>query len=328
MLLPAQYWDPCHTEFPNVVYLDHRGLCGRTLVTMSTHKFWWSKPGVNPTNQDYVPVPNAEATYFINIANCKSHEGGGISMCGKCYYGALFRTPSTAGYYELHGDLPWSSGTPGWGHYRTLTDFMAHGDFGGKGMLWMLDALWGGTDAGTRPTKWNMAPFNGTWPSSLVVSMDQVAIDSVGLDAVTAEGEPYVNPTNPKYVAAADDYLHEAATIDSPPSGIFYDSDHSGLRRSSLGTHEHWNNNTARQYSRNLSPTGAGIELRWFDLGDPGDANRDKTVNALDLTAVINAYGESWDQPGFDPKADLNCNGRVDASDVLEVLNNFGKVYP
>ena len=29
----------------------------------------------------------------------------------------------------------------------------------------------------------------------------------------------------------------------------------------SLGTHEHWNNAAAKQYSRNLAPTGAGIEL-------------------------------------------------------------------
>jgi hypothetical protein len=59
-----------------------------------------------------------------------------------------------------------------------------------------------------------------------------------------------------------DDYLHEAALADNPPSGTFYDPNHANnvVRLASLGVHEHWNNPQARQYSRNLG-TGRGIEL-------------------------------------------------------------------
>ena len=59
-----------------------------------------------------------------------------------------------------------------------------------------------------------------------------------------------------------DDYLHEAALIDSPPSGTFYDPDHAGnvVRPASLGVHEHWNNAREKKYSRNLGRT-EGIEL-------------------------------------------------------------------
>ena len=44
-------------------------------------------------------------------------------------------------------------------------------------------------------------------------------------------------------------------------SGLFYDPNNTGTPIGSLGTHEHWNNAASMQYSRNLSPTGAGIEL-------------------------------------------------------------------
>ena len=50
----------------------------------------------------------------------------------------------------------------------------------GKGLLWMQDWMWGGVDAGTRPFRWTISPFNNDWPNSLVVSQDPVAIDSVG----------------------------------------------------------------------------------------------------------------------------------------------------
>jgi hypothetical protein len=56
------------------------------------------------------------------------------------------------------------------------------------------------------------------------------------------------------------DYLHEAAQADNPASGTFYDPGKSGTRLASLGVHEHWNNATDKQYSRNLG-TGQGIEL-------------------------------------------------------------------
>jgi hypothetical protein len=58
----------------------------------------------------------------------------------------------------------------------------------------------------------------------------------------------------------AEDYLHEAAEANNPASGTFYDPGKTGGRLASLGAHEHWNNPTSKQYSRNLG-TGLGIEL-------------------------------------------------------------------
>jgi hypothetical protein len=57
----------------------------------------------------------------------------------------------------------------------------------------------------------------------------------------------------------ADNYLHEAALADHPPSGVRYAPD--GVPLKSLGVHEHWNNEVDREYSRNLG-RDEGIELR------------------------------------------------------------------
>ena len=100
-----------------------------------------------------------------------------------------------------------------------------------------------------------MDPFNNDWPSSIFVSQDPVAIDSVGLDFMHAE---WVLRDN------ADNYLHEAALVPSPPSGTTYRPDGVALTESP-GVHEHWNNRTNKQYSRNLG-MGNGIELVKVDL--------------------------------------------------------------
>ncbi|MHC4682371.1 MAG: right-handed parallel beta-helix repeat-containing protein [Planctomycetota bacterium] len=47
---------------------------------------------------------------------------------------------------------------------------------------------------------------------------------------------------------------------DNPPSGTVYDPEGDGIRLTSLGVHEHWNNPADKKYSRNLG-TGDGIEL-------------------------------------------------------------------
>jgi hypothetical protein len=68
----------------------------------------------------------------------------------------------------------------------------------------------------------------------------------------------------------AEDYLYEAAQAGNPPSGTFYDPGKTGAHLQSLGVHEHWNNATAKQYSRNLDPVnGTGIELVQLTASKP-----------------------------------------------------------
>jgi len=147
-----------------------------------------------------------------------------------------------------------------------------------------------------------MAPFNGDWSSSLFVSQDPVAIDSAAFDFLWAEaGEPGTGWSNvARSISGGDDYLHEAAEANNPDSGTFYDPDHSGdvTRLETLGVHEHWNNDTDKQYTRNLE-TGNGIELLSLKGLIPGDFDNDDDVDINDLTIFIDAWlsqkgGGNW----------------------------------
>ena len=86
-----------------------------------------------------------------------------------------------------------------------------------------------------------------------MISQDPVAIDSVGLDLLRSE------PRAVEVRGNADNYLHEAALANKPPSGATYNPDGRG-RLESLGAHEHWNNPAEKKYSRNLGRK-QGIEL-------------------------------------------------------------------
>lgn len=277
---PSFLWNKLHPEFPDVHYFDNYGGAGRMRVQLSGVPFYWSVTNANtpgqPVVQDYVPVPFAQADYLIDFAVLKGHSVG-VTACGKNFYGALLRCPDgyfrdanganqggTLNYSSMHMSTPDPSmGVPGLGHYRGIVDLLGSPVLGDKTVLWLVDGLFGGYYWDSHPVTWNMPPFNGRWPSSLFASQDPVAIDSVCYDFLLTEWPAVVNnggaATN-ALQGGAEDYLHEAALANNPPSGTFYDPGKTGSRLSSLGVHEHWNNPTDKQYSRNLG-TGAGIEL-------------------------------------------------------------------
>lgn len=254
---PNEYYEICRREFPEAHYLDYDGGNAdhpRTPVRPSSVPFYWScRPAGN--TQDYVPDCYAEAKYFINMANLKAHTMAGVTLCAKNHFGSLMRTPVEKGYYNMHESL--TRAVQGMGHYRALVDLMGHAHTGGKSLLYLIDGLYAGVHPIEHsPKKWNSPPFNGDWTSSLFASQDPVAIDSVAFDFLYTEWSDHPR------MSGADDYLHEAALANNPPSGAFYDPDHATntARLPSLGVHEHWRNAQDRQYSRNLR-TGNGIEL-------------------------------------------------------------------
>ena len=268
---PQQWYDCLAPEFPNVHYIDHYPFEGRTQVQHSATPLYWSTPNAVGKEQDLVPVTYAEADYLINFAVLKGHAAG-ITVCSKNLYGSMIRTPdgiewgAAVDYYNLHDNLPSALGDyglPGRGFYRPQVDLMGDRDVGGKTVLYLIDGLYGGYYWSGTPYKWNMTPFDGDWPSSLFASQDPVAIDSVAYDFLNHEWPDVVSggPWGPGALeGAAQDYLHEAALANDPPSETFYDPEDDGARMESLGVHEHWNNSTDKQYSRNIG-TGAGIEL-------------------------------------------------------------------
>jgi len=257
-----EYYDMLHDEFPDVQYLDCQGGQGRVKMKPSSVPLHWS---CNPEDcqQDYVPASYANAEYIINMANLKAHPMAGVTLCAKNHFGSLLRLPPQRGYYDMHKPLTQKDT----GKYRNLVDLMGHSHIGGKTVLHMIDGLYGGIHYVERvPRKFKSAPFNDDWTSSLLVSQDPVAIDSVGVDILQAETEIQ------RYscMGGTDDYLHEAALAARPASRTFYDPDHAGntVHLASLGVHEHWNNARDRQYSRNLGKT-AGIELITIAANEP-----------------------------------------------------------
>ena len=162
---------------------------------------------------------------------------------------------------------------PGYGLYRVQVDIMGHEILGGKNLFYIMDALWGTHHELANPHKWQMAPFNNDWTSSILASFDPVAIESVGYDFVRSEftSERYPDGTegfdfyngNAVHTIQAEgvcDYLRQAADSSNWPEGIEYDPEDDGTIIGSLGVHEHWNNETDKEYSKNLG-TGDGIEL-------------------------------------------------------------------
>lgn len=247
-----EYYNMIHGVFPRVVYADYAGKFGRTKVAPSDKPLYWSSRPQGKL-QDYIPTVFADAAYIINIANLKAHTAAGVTLCAKNHMGSLIRWPVQEGYYDIH-PASFSRET---GVYRPLVDLMGHKHLGGKTVVCLIDGLYPGKHPiDSAPRRWSSAPFNGDWASSIFASQDQVAIDSVAFDFLRTEWEDY--PRRP----GVDDYLHEAALANNPPSKTFYDPNHPvpTERLPSLGVHEHWNNPAEKKYSRNLG-TGTGIEL-------------------------------------------------------------------
>ena len=209
---------------------------------------------------NYLPTCVTEAEYLINLANLKGHSYG-ITLCGKNHFGSFIngnamRPPEGA---NLHQFLTKNE----MGAYSPLTDLMANEQLGGKTVLYMLDALICATSEGASITeetaRWQQAPFDGNYTSSVFVSQDPVAIDSVGADFLI--NEPAVTEHNGvlKDNPNVENYLHEAGLVHQAPSETVYENGN-GEAVTNLGVHEHWNNSVEKKYSRNLGKE-EGIEL-------------------------------------------------------------------
>jgi len=189
------------------------------------------------------------AKYMINMALLRPHGMAGVTLTGKNHFGSVY-FPNDGGWSPrtLHNNVLRT--LPG-GSYNALVDLMGHRDLGGKTMLYMLDGLYTAEQNEGNVFKW--ASFGDHWASSLMASQDPVAIDSVGLDALSNE------PRATQVRGSADNYLIEAALANKPPSGTVYNPNQTGVL-ASLGVHERWNNGTDKKYSRNLGRK-EGIEL-------------------------------------------------------------------
>lgn len=209
---------------------------------------------------NYLPTCVTEANYLINLANLKDHSYG-ITLCAKNHFGSFIngnamRPPEGA---NLHQWLTKNE----MGIYSPLVDLMGNYQIGTKTVLYLLDALICAPSEGASITKgnstWQQAPFNGDYTSSIFLSQDPVAIDSVGADFLMNEPTVTENNSSLRGNSNVENYLHEAGMVNDAPSGnVYYNGN--GSRLLNLGVHEHWNNAQEKQYGRNLGRE-EGIEL-------------------------------------------------------------------
>lgn len=256
------------TKFPSVNYWKSK-------PTASSKKVFNYSDGSKLT--EYVPQAYVDATYMINIPVFKKHHRAGISITTKNHVGSM--SPYNQQSFEdkhWHQSLPCPDATGSavngkYGEYRCFVDYMGHKDLGNKTILYLVDGLWGSTNWGHPAIKWRMAPFNNDYPNSLFASIDPVALESVcfdflyqefdekhpteGITAMSSDYGPFAR------FAGTDDFLHQAADKANWPADVKYDPEADGTELPSLGTHEHWNNATDKQYTRNLSKDGKGIQL-------------------------------------------------------------------
>jgi len=218
----------------------------------------WSEHVSGDTN--YLPVCITEADYLINFAELKGHSYG-ITLTAKNHFGTLMnssrlRPPEAAGIHRYLTQDRMNA-------YTVLVDLMANEQLYEKTVLYLLDAIICAPSEGASISgdnaRWQQAPFHGDYTSSIFLSQDPVALDSVGADflmnelAVTSRNSALRDHPN------VENYLHEAGLIANAPSRTVYYNGN-GQRVTNLGVHEHWNNPTDKQYSRNLGKD-EGIEL-------------------------------------------------------------------
>ena len=203
-----------HKAFPKVKVVDFFGNNGRVTTT--------NVDGVFPNND----VKNSEsacfyhARYIICQPLLKGHVGGIITFGSKNFYG-------------INGILPNWQDNKKHPANSALTAYMTNANFGGKVVLWCMDAMYPSPKLDGAPYNGvSLAPFNGKQMSSFIMSLDGCAEECVSYDFWSAISGQH----------GGTDYINNAANA-------------------SGGVADHWNDSTAKQYAKNLDPSANGIEL-------------------------------------------------------------------
>jgi len=192
--------------------------------------------------------------YRVSYALLRAHTICGATLCTKNNNGTIFWPSSNYwGPRVYHNYITKTRKLP---DYNAWVDMLAHRQIGGKNFLNFLDGIYSARESESQVLRWKS--FDDHWTSSVFMSQDPIAIDSVGLDFI--RNEP--NEVGVHGNGHPDNFLHEAALVSDPPSKTKYSPHKDGapIFAKSLGVHEHWNNPTERKYSRNLGKK-EGIDL-------------------------------------------------------------------
>jgi len=290
--------DKLYAEFPGIHYLsrgdhDNRDKLQRT----NAEEIKFSDRGEVldvETDQFYDCTVNAD--YVLSLPAMKGHRGGGVTFFAKNHFGTNVQSSAA----HMHKGLHKGTNDPlreEYKMYRVFVDLMSYEHLGGKNLIYIGDFLWGTSMEHDPPVKFRSAPFNDDYTSSILVSLDPVAIASVGLDILQEEFQVLdesVYPPRYVYVRfpAVDDYLHQAASSEWWPEGVTYDPEDDGIPVGSLGVHEHWNNAVDKKYSRNLE-TGEGIEMIYQNKQHGTPSSIDESISERRAFKIYPSEGNS-----------------------------------
>ncbi|MDA3891118.1 MAG: DUF362 domain-containing protein [Salinivirgaceae bacterium] len=276
------YVDMVMSQFPDVNYVDGNGGNGVTKTVPSEDMVlkFSDKDKVSSLPQYYL-----DAAYFINIPCLKTHDVGGITLIAKNHQGSYLEDgmdPQGQSAYAMHYSLPGEN--MGTGEFRHTVDYMGHEETGGKGLIYIIDGIWGGENWEGWIKKFKSAPFSNDYPNSIFIGQDPVALESVGFDVLFEEYATDDDKQNYPiyYKEEIADMLSQCASSDYWPAGITYDPEGDGTPIGSLGVFEHWNNATDREYSRDLG-SGDGVELNYYLTN--GTSNKQVKASELNIAS-------------------------------------------
>ena len=321
-----------HGEFPDVHYLDQSiDYGGREIVIPSSSAMihysdrgkvlregtWEDAAAGDPVYRDYLYTIFEEMDYMINIPTLKAHKHAGMTAFAKNHFGSHTRESAKHLHNGLVAPEQYNPRRSGYGLYRVQVDLMGHDLLGKKNLVFLMDGLWAADYEIGEPRKFMMAPFENDWMSSIFLSQDNVAIESVGLDFLRTEFTLERGLESYPQMEGVDDYLHQAADSANWPDSIYYDPENDGSRIGSLGVHEHWNNADDKKYSRNLN-TAQGIELVYSD--NPVTDVADRTFFQAEDFMLVGNYPNP-----FNPSTTIEYQLAGNADVYLAVYNLFGQ---
>lgn len=309
---------------------DNRYLPATADTTDMKSKINWADPSVTDV---YFVKQITEADYIIDFGNMKGHTMAGVTICAKNLYGSIFIPAAVAtvsygdgfgpknmddngGLHKCATVHDFQDGNVGFfparemGTYNYLVDILGQPEIRDKTVLYIVDALY----AGKQQNQFNkFGSFNNHYTASVFMSQDPVAIESVCLDFLRSEPICSVNVWG-----NVDNYLHEAALADAPPSGVVYNPGAEENHLESLGVHEHWNNAHDRKYSRNLG-TGDGIELVSFKY--PYTADNTSVASSINNIESLKNYPNP-----FSESTTLEFTVLESSSYEIDIFNNSGQL--
>jgi len=147
---------PCRAEFPNVRFCDRDGKGDRI---------------------------KAEPALL------KGHDLAGVTFGAKNHFGSVWRERDKDSWNKgwSPGNMHATIATTGrlnlpprpMGTYNPLVELLGHKHLDGKTVLCIIESFYAADNQSGNPVRWQNQPFNNAWASSLFISQDPVAIESI-----------------------------------------------------------------------------------------------------------------------------------------------------